>query len=75
MHLLHRRAALATALAIRVALYGTYVWAQVDPLPSWNDGPVKAAILDFVHATTKPGSPEFVAPEARLATFDQDGTL
>jgi haloacid dehalogenase-like hydrolase len=48
---------------------------QPDPLPSWNDGPAKQAILDFVHATTTPGSPEFVAPEARLDTFDQDGSL
>ena len=46
-----------------------------DPLPSWNDGPAKQAILDFVRATTEPGSPDFVPPEERLATFDQDGTL
>jgi phosphoserine phosphatase len=46
-----------------------------DPLPSWNDGPAKQAILDFVRATTEPGGADFVAPEARLATFDQDGTL
>ena len=46
-----------------------------DPLPSWNDGPAKRAILDLVRATTEPGGPDFVAPEDRLATFDQDGTL
>src|SRR3954467_502687 len=46
-----------------------------DPLPSWNDGPAKQAILDLVHATTEAGSPDFVPPENRLATFDQDGTL
>ena len=45
------------------------------PLPSWNDGPAKQAILKFVHATTDAGSPEFVPPEERIATFDQDGTL
>jgi phosphoserine phosphatase len=51
-------------------------WGQAtDPLPSWNDGPAKQAILDLVRATTELGSPDFVAPEARLATFDQDGTL
>jgi phosphoglycolate phosphatase-like HAD superfamily hydrolase len=47
----------------------------VDPLPSWNDGPAKQAILEFVKATTTQGSPQFVPPEERIATFDQDGTL
>jgi len=51
------------------------VGAQTDPLPSWNDGPAKKAIVDFVQATTDKASPRFVAPEARIATFDQDGTL
>jgi phosphoglycolate phosphatase-like HAD superfamily hydrolase len=46
-----------------------------DPLPSWNDGPAKQAILDFVKATTDQASPKFVPPEERIATFDQDGTL
>jgi phosphoglycolate phosphatase-like HAD superfamily hydrolase len=45
------------------------------PLPSWNDGPVKQAILDFIRATTDPASKGFVPPEERIATFDQDGTL
>jgi phosphoglycolate phosphatase-like HAD superfamily hydrolase len=49
--------------------------AQGDPLPSWNDGAAKKAIVDFVAATTTPGAPGFVAPEDRIATFDQDGTL
>jgi phosphoglycolate phosphatase-like HAD superfamily hydrolase len=46
-----------------------------DPLPSWNDGPSKQAIVQFVQQTTTQGSPQFVPPEARVATFDQDGTL
>jgi hypothetical protein len=46
-----------------------------DPLASWNDGPAKQAIVEFVRATTTQGSPQFVPPEARIATFDQDGTL
>ena len=63
-------------LALAFALSGAPVMAQqADPLPSWNDGPAKQAILDLVRATTEPGSPDFVAPEERLATFDQDGTL
>jgi phosphoserine phosphatase len=52
----------------------TAVWAQ-DPLPSWNDGAAKKAIVDFVKVTTTPGGPQFVPPEERIATFDQDGTL
>jgi phosphoglycolate phosphatase-like HAD superfamily hydrolase len=51
------------------------VQAADDPLPSWNDGPTKQAIVDFVKATTDASSPNFVAPEKRIATFDQDGTL
>jgi len=46
-----------------------------EPLPSWNDGPAKRAILEFVHATTEQGSSKFVPAGDRIATFDQDGTL
>ena len=49
--------------------------APGGPLPSWNDGSAKQAIVDFVRATTDQGSPKFVPPEDRVATFDQDGTL
>ncbi|MGO9302817.1 MAG: HAD family hydrolase, partial [Candidatus Korobacteraceae bacterium] len=45
-----------------------------DPLPSWNDGPAKLDILNFVKVTTDPASPNFVPPGQRIATFDQDGT-
>ena len=49
--------------------------AQVqDPLPAWNDGPAKQAIVNFVKVTTDPASPNFVPPGLRIATFDQDGT-
>jgi len=48
--------------------------AAADPLPSWNDGPAKQAILDFVKTTTDKANPKFVPPEDRIATFDQDGT-
>ena len=47
---------------------------QTDPLPSWNDGRAKRAILEFVRVTTDPANPKYVPPEERLATFDQDGT-
>jgi hypothetical protein len=46
-----------------------------DPLPSWNDGPSKKAITEFVAKVTKQGSPDFVRPEERIAVFDNDGTL
>jgi phosphoglycolate phosphatase-like HAD superfamily hydrolase len=46
-----------------------------DPLPSWNEGPAKQAIVEFVRTTTDKASPKFVPPEERIATFDQDGTL
>jgi hypothetical protein len=49
--------------------------AQTDQLPSWNDGPAKQAIVEFVQATTTQGGPKFVPPAERIATFDQDGTL
>jgi len=49
--------------------------AQTDPLPSWNEGPAKQAIVSFVKDTTTQGSPKFVPPAERIATFDQDGTL
>jgi phosphoglycolate phosphatase-like HAD superfamily hydrolase len=69
--------ALAAAPALS-ALFHTTVRAQTgpgDPLPSWNDGSAKDAILGFVRATTDPSSADFVPPEERIATFDQDGTL
>src|SRR4051794_1363950 len=49
--------------------------AQEGILPSWNDGPAKQAIVDFVRSTTDPSSPSHVPREDRIAVFDQDGTL
>jgi hypothetical protein len=46
-----------------------------DPLPSWNDGAAKSAILDFVARVTHTGGADFVPVEDRIATFDNDGTL
>jgi len=60
-------------MAIAIASFTT-TYAQ-DPLPSWNDGEAKQAIVDFVKATTETGGANFVAAEERIATFDQDGTL
>jgi phosphoserine phosphatase len=56
-------------------LVATPAFGQSDPLPSWNDGPARQAIVEFVEAVTTEGGADFVAPEDRIATFDQDGTL
>jgi phosphoglycolate phosphatase-like HAD superfamily hydrolase len=65
------------ALSLPAFLRGTAAFAQDagSPLASWNDGPAKQAIIDFVRATTDRLSAKFVPPEQRIATFDQDGTL
>lgn len=49
--------------------------AATEPLPSWNDGANRQAIIDFVQKVTTEGSPEYVAPAERIAVFDNDGTL
>jgi phosphoglycolate phosphatase-like HAD superfamily hydrolase len=50
--------------------------AQVpDPLPSWNDGPSKRAVVEFVAKITRQGGTDFMPPAERIATFDNDGTL
>ena len=49
--------------------------APAQVLPSWNEGPAKRAIVDFVEAVTRDGGPDFVAPAERIAVFDNDGTI
>ena len=46
-----------------------------DPLPSWDNGQTKQSIMEFVRKVATPGSPDFVPPAERIATFDNDGTL
>ena len=65
----------AAALVLLLLLAIGHACAQRDPLPSWNEGPAKQAILKFVKDTTDKHSPSYVEPEDRIATFDQDGTL
>jgi len=48
---------------------------STDPLPSWNSGSAKSAIIQFVQNVTEKGGPDFVPPSERIATFDNDGTL
>jgi len=71
-------AAFAAALPVlSVGLVPARLRAQTvaDPLASWNDGPRKRAILDFVRGTTNKAASSFVPPSKRIATFDNDGTL
>ena len=67
LQLLHTVAVVLLALACGSA--------AAEPLESWNDGAAKKAIIEFVKQTTDKASPQFVPPEERVATFDQDGTL
>jgi phosphoserine phosphatase len=68
--------ALAFTTTIAQAALSAEALAKVDdPLPSWNDGPAKQSIVEFVGRVTKPGSPDFVPVPERIATFDNDGTL
>jgi phosphoserine phosphatase len=75
--LLTRRGFLAvlTIVALATASPNPSFPADQDPLPSWNEGATKKAIMDFVTAVTTSGSPDYVRPEDRIATFDNDGTL
>jgi phosphoglycolate phosphatase-like HAD superfamily hydrolase len=71
---LNPKVVFVSLVAVTLGFAATAASAQ-DPLSSWNDGSTKQAIVDFVKTTTEQGSPKFVPPEARVATFDQDGTL
>jgi hypothetical protein len=55
--------------------WGGALAQPADPLPSWNEGSTKAAIIGFVARVTTEDTPDFVAPAERIATFDNDGTL
>ncbi len=70
-----RKLVLIPVLFLTLALSGL---ARADghaPLPSWADGGPKRNIVEFVERVTTAGSPDFVPPEQRIATFDNDGTL
>ncbi|NMF82848.1 haloacid dehalogenase-like hydrolase [Nodosilinea sp. P-1105] len=66
---------MAVVLIWANGLLGSAFAVANDPLPHWNDGKVKQGIIEFVARVTDPDSPDFVAPEDRIATFDNDGTL
>ena len=60
---------------VLIAVSWTAPGLAQEPLPSWNDTATKKAIVTFVERVTKQGSPDFVPPAERIATFDNDGTL
>jgi phosphoglycolate phosphatase-like HAD superfamily hydrolase len=69
-------------LQLLVSVLGALLLASIcsvanaaDPLASWNDGPAKKSILEFVAAVTDEKGKDYVAPDERIATFDNDGTL
>ncbi len=70
------RIGLVVALVAGGCAFGAGVArAQADPLPSWNAGPARERIVDFVKAVTTEGGKDFVAAPDRIAVFDNDGTL
>ena len=69
-----KQSLLTAALVCGLAFAATIVRGD-EALASWNDGKAKSAIVEFVTKVTKEGSPDFVPPAERIATFDNDGTL
>jgi len=69
-----RRIAAAAVLGLCLAA-GPAQAQSSDPLPSWNESPVKESIVDFVTRVATEGGPDYVAVQDRIATFDNDGTL
>jgi hypothetical protein len=68
-----RTAAFAIALVLGIRL--NLIAQPADPLPSWNEGAARRAILDFVKCAVNKDCPDFIPPAERIATFDNDGTL
>jgi hypothetical protein len=69
---------MACVLAALICATGCATGGAATPhnaLPSWNDGPARSAITDFVEGVTTEGSPDFVQPSERIAVFDNDGCL
>ncbi len=65
----------ATSILVLIGLGILAGPALADPLPSWNVGAAKQAVIEFVRAVTDKSGPQYVTPEQRIATFDNDGTL
>ncbi len=72
---INRRVKLIIAVIVCTLLFATTALQAADPLPSWNDGKAKQAIIEFVEKITTTGSADFVNQPERIAVFDNDGTL
>lgn len=72
---MHNRLAVTNAVLMALIFSHTVIAQTPDPLASWNEGQAKHSIVDFVARVSTPGSPDFVPPAERIATFDNDGTL
>jgi phosphoglycolate phosphatase-like HAD superfamily hydrolase len=71
----HRNWRADLALVFLLAWVPVAAVQAADPLPSWNQGPSKEALVGFVAKVTKKGGPDYVPPSERIAVFDNDGTL
>ena len=69
-----KRLVWALSLILAIVMSGGTGQAA-EPLPSWQDGNAKAAIIDFVEQVTQEGGPQYVPSADRIAVFDNDGTL
>jgi len=67
--------AITTALVAILATAAASSVRAADPLASWNEGQAKKSVVAFVAKVTTPGSPDFVPPAERIATFENDGCL
>jgi len=68
-------ARLISIICLTIITIGCSQNQNVDPLPSWTEGEAKRAIISFVDAATRKGSPSFIESSERIAVFDNDGTL
>jgi phosphoserine phosphatase len=66
---------LLSVFVATLAIWVSSTANAADPLPSWNEGPARKAILEFVAAVTNENGKDYVEPADRIATFDNDGTL
>jgi len=69
------RPAMNFSILFSITIVACAIPAQADPLPSWNSTGAKSAIISFVKRVTTEGTPDFVPPAHRIATFDNDGCL
>jgi phosphoserine phosphatase len=70
-----QRVVASVFISVAIAICASAFAQRADPLPSWNDGPIKHAIVVFVDSVTAANSKRYVPPGERIAVFDNDGTL